>query len=361
MDCDVIIIGAGVVGLSIAYHVSQKYPNKEIYVLERHEKFGQETSSRNSEVIHAGIYYKPGSLKAELCHEGRDIIYKLADKGVESAKIGKLIVATNDEEMEDIIRIQKNAKNNDINLEMLSKDKVKEIEPHITAQAALYSPESGIVNSHKLMEYFLFHSEDNGVAYAFDCHVTNVEKITDGYKVHIRDDEGESEFTTSVVINSAGLDSDTIARMVGLDYELYYSKGEYFSVINGKHKFASHLVYPVPERLDTGLGIHITLDLQGRMRLGPDLHYIERVQDYDVNVGKKQAFYQSVRRFAPFIELDDIVPDSTGIRPKLQGPNEKPKDFVIKEELPGFINLVGIESPGLTASPAIGKYVAQLL
>ena len=129
MDCDVIIIGAGVVGLSIAYYVSQKYPDKEIYVLERHEKFGQETSSRNSEVIHAGIYYKPGSLKADFCHEGRDIIYKLADKGVESRKMGKLIVATNDEEMEDIIRIQKNARNNDVNLEMLSTEKIKEIEP----------------------------------------------------------------------------------------------------------------------------------------------------------------------------------------------------------------------------------------
>jgi L-2-hydroxyglutarate oxidase LhgO len=362
MDSDIIIIGAGVVGLSVASSISKKYPDKEIYVLERHEKFGQETSSRNSEVIHAGIYYTPNSLKARLCHEGRDMIYQLAEQGnVEAKKIGKLIVATNDEDVEQLHQIKENAKKNDVELEFLAEEKVKELEPKITAKAALFSPESGIVNSHGLMEYFLRNAQQNGVAVAFACEVQRVDKIDGGYSVTVNDEGGEYPITTKVLINCAGLEADKIANMLGLDYTQYYCKGDYFGVTNGKNKLISHLIYPTPEKKNVGLGIHMTLDLQGGMRLGPDTEYIERTQCYDIDEGKKQAFYESVKRFAPFIELEDIYTDMSGIRPKIQAPGEVARDFIIKEEMPGFINLMGIESPGLTSSPAIGKYVAEMI
>jgi L-2-hydroxyglutarate oxidase LhgO len=192
--------------------------------------------------------------------------------------------------------------------------------------------------------------------------VVSVEQEKGGFRIGTVNSRGERfDFTSERVVNAAGLQSDILARMIGKGYTLHYCKGDYFSIANAKNGVVKRLVYPVPEKDHVGLGVHLTLDLGGRMRLGPDAAYIDRVEDYHVDAGKGDQFYESAVKFLPFIRREDVVPDMSGIRPKLQGPGDKFRDFVISEDLPGFINLVGIESPGLTAAPAIARYVKELL
>ena len=366
---DVAIIGAGVIGLAIAARVADK--NRSVYILERNDTFGQETSSRHSGVIHSGIYYPEGTLKARLCVAGSGMLYKLCPKhNIGYQKPGKLIVATSDKEAGELEALfDRGRKNGAPGLKLVTKRELQLLEPNVAGVAAIWAPDTGIVDSHALMKFFIARATGKGAQIAYRTEVIGIEKVSDGYRVLVRDGEDEFSFITSVLINSAGLGSDRVAEMAGIDiasagYRLHYGKGEYFSVGGGKNRLVKRLIFPVPPAGVSGVGIHATFDLDGRMRLGPSIEYTDRL-DYAVSEGNRKLFYNAVRTFLPFIEYDDLEPEMAGISPKLQGPGEDIKDFVIREEsdkgLPGFVDLVGIESPGLTAAPAIAEYVAGLI
>lgn len=363
------VIGAGVVGLAVAAQVSGK--GKDVYILEKNETFGKETSSRNSEIIHAGIYYPEGSLKAETCVDGNAMLYEICRRyGIGHRKTGKLIVATEDEDVGKLEELlERGRRNGARGLKVLSRGEINKLEPNIEAVAAIFSPSSGTMDSHTLMRYFLSKAQGAGAKIAYKSNVIGIEKLSDGYEVTVENGSGSFPFKTEILINCAGLYSDRIAQLGGIDinkagYQLFYCKGEYFSVGNRKNRLIERLIYPVPQPSGGGLGIHATLDLEGRMRLGPDARYVNEI-DYRVDESQRGLFYSSVKAFLPFIESDDLEPEMAGIRPKLQGPGEDFRDFVIRHEqdrgLPGFINLIGIESPGLTSAPAIARYVESMV
>jgi len=366
-ELNITIIGAGVVGLAVAEELSQSHDN--IFVIERNLSFGQEISSRNSEVIHAGIYYPKDSLKAKSCVEGRRLLYEFCrSNNIPHKKTGKLIVAINDNEAGDLARLYRNGLDSGAgDLEMFSKGDIAKIEPNVKAEQAIYSPSTGILDTHGFMKKLSDVFTSRGGQIAYNTAVTAVDKAGGGFTVMTKNEkEGEFKFSTRILINCAGLDSDKIPVMAGLknpEYRLKYCKGDYFRVHNGKAKFINRLVYPVPRKEGAGLGIHATLDLGGGLRLGPDDEYVERV-NYDINPAKQKSFYESVKTFLPFIQLDDLAPDTSGIRPKLQGRSESFRDFIIKDEsengFPCFINLIGIESPGFTACLSIAKLVKNL-
>ena len=363
------VIGAGVVGLAVAAQLSRKC--KDVYVLERNETFGKETSSRNSEIIHAGIYYPEGSLKAETCVDGNAMLYEICQRyGIGYRKTGKLIVATEDEEVGKLEELlDRGRRNGARGLKVLSKGEVNKLEPNIESIAAILSPSSGIIDSHTLMRCFISKAQEEGAKIAYKSNVIGIEKLSDGYQVMVDNGSGSFLFKTEILINCGGLHADRIAQLGGIDinragYQLFYCKGEYFSVGNRKNRLIERLIYPVPQPSSGGLGIHATLDLEGRMRLGPDAKYVDKI-DYGIDESQKGLFYSSVKAFLPFIEIDDLEPEMAGIRPKLQGPGDDFRDFVIRHEqdrgLPGFINLIGIESPGLTSAPAIARYVENIV
>ncbi|MCX5642169.1 MAG: NAD(P)/FAD-dependent oxidoreductase [Candidatus Omnitrophica bacterium] len=366
---DITIIGAGVVGLSIASQVAQK--NRNVVLVERHSGFGQETSSRNSEVIHAGIYYPEGFLKAKLCVAGNIMLYRICQENkIPYKQTGKLIVAVTEKQVPDLEDLLEKGKRNGVeNLSLISSKKVGELEPHITACAALFVPSAGIIDSHRLMKFWETKAKDSGASIIYGCEVKSIEKISGGYRVGVNDSSGETFFfSTRILINSSGLESGNIAARAGIDideagYRISYCKGEYFRVGGGKHKLAQRLIYPTPPKPGF-VGIHTVPDLQEMMKLGPYDYYVDKI-NYDVDETNRELFYRSVKPFLPFIELEDLKPDTSGIHPKIQKPGEPIKDFIITHEekrgLPGFINLVGIESPGLTSSPAIGSYVEKMV
>ena len=366
---DIAVIGAGVIGLAIAAQVAKK--DRAVYILESNESFGRETSSRNSGVIHAGIYYPEGSLKAKTCVEGNALLYEICQRyEIGCIKTGKLIVATRAEEVEELETLLQRGRRNGVKgLEMLPRTKVKEMEPNVSAMAAIFSPSTGIIDSYALMKFFLYQAEEEGAKVAYRTKVVGIERLSDGYEVMVENGGGSFPFKTEVIINCAGLNSDKMAQLAGINvneagYKLFYCKGEYFSVGNNKNRLIKRLIYPTPEPNIKGAGIHAGFDLEGRMRLGPSARYVEGI-DYRVDESQKWFFYHSAKRFLPFIEYEDLEPEMAGIRPKLQGPGEDFRDFVISHEhhkgLPGFINLIGIESPGLTGSPAIAEYVGSIV
>ena len=369
---DVVIIGAGVVGLAIASRLVKHYEN--IFVIEKEPSFGQGASSRNSEIIHAGIYYHSDSLKAKTCVEGNRMLYEICQNNkIPFKKLGKLIVSTNSDEDKqiDVFYTQGNT-NGVVGLEIIDSAKIKELEPNIEGIRALFSPETGVVDSHKLMEYFYLKAKEEGAGIVYQSKVKSIHRQSGFYQMEIEDSHQELfKFSSKIVVNAAGLYSDLIAAMVGInikkeEYDLKYCKGQYFRLSPDKSRLINRLVYPVPDQSDGGLGIHLTPDISGQVKLGPDAQYLpENVEDYEVDKDRQQQFCDSINKFAPFIKLDDIYPDMAGIRSKLQGPNEDFRDFVIQEEsdkgFPGFINLIGIESPGLTCAVSIAKYVENLL
>jgi L-2-hydroxyglutarate oxidase LhgO len=358
-----------VIGLAIAEKVSEQHQG--VFLLEKHPVFGQETSSRNSEVIHAGIYYERNSLKAKLCVEGNRLLYDYCRKyDVPFNNCGKLIVATNGEEVKVIEGIKQTAENNGVFLDICERDRIKEMEPGIFALKALFSPTTGIVDSHQLMKQYETNAINNGCQIAYKSEVTGIRKIQKGYEVTISEPEGDSySFTTGILINAAGLTSDKIAEMAGMmdeDLRIHFCKGEYFRINPPKNKLIKRLIYPVPHHNMEGIGIHVTIDMGGGVKLGPDVKYLEdNVYDYRLTPSKQEAFFKSAKKFLPFLELNDIAPEMAGIRPKIQKPGDPQKDFYIMEEskrgLPGLINLIGMESPGLTSSIAISKYVNELI
>jgi L-2-hydroxyglutarate oxidase LhgO len=366
-EIDVAIIGAGVIGLATAREIAQG--GKGVFVFEKNRTFGLETSSRNSEVIHAGIYYPEDSLKAKLCVEGKSLLYKLCDKhNIAYKKSGKIIVAADENEISWLEELYEQGRKNGVaDLMLLSRTELKKLEPNIEARAGLLSPSSGIFDSHTLLKFLHSQAREKGAEFVFGTEVIEIERAGAKYKVQIKDRDGISAFVTRVVVNCAGLNSDRIAQLVGIDiakagYKLHYCKGEYFSLDSKYRNLVSRLIYPTPEQV--GHGIHWRQALDGRVLLGPSAHYVEAI-DYAVDETQKQDFYNSAKRFLPIVELEDLEPEFAGIRPKLQGPGESFRDFVITHEeragFSGLINLIGIESPGLTASLAIARYVGRIM
>ena len=365
---DLLIIGAGVVGLAIAEAVAAK--NRHVVVLEKNDSFGQETSSRNSEVIHAGIYYPKEFLKSRLCLQGNSLLYAWCEKhSVPHRRIGKLIIAANEEECADLEWIKKTAEDNGVEkLEYWGQAQLKNKEPEVKALAALFSPSTGIIDTHRLMQTLLISAEGKNIIITYRSEVTAIH--FDGSTWDLEINNGEYHISTKTIVNSAGLHSDRIAALAGLDidaacYRLKPCKGNYFTATPAPK--INHLIYPVPVKNNVGLGIHATLDLSGRVRFGPDSRYLSDDQplNYVVDEELKPAFHESIGSYLPGVSIDTLNPDMCGIRPKIQGPGDPVMDFIIREEsgrgLSGLINLIGIESPGMTACLAIGEYVRDKL
>jgi L-2-hydroxyglutarate oxidase LhgO len=365
---DILIIGAGVVGLSVAERLADD--RREILLVERHDGFGRETSSRNSEVIHAGLYHPEDSFKASFCVKGNRMLYQLCkEKGIPFKKTGKIIVAQNQEEVDKIHSILKQGNKNGVEgLKIITKKEVQKIEPELHCEAGLFSPDSGILDTHSLMHYLEKKAESKGAMVAYNCEVMGVEKNREAYFVNINDADGQQlKVEAPVVINSAGLDCDTIASSTGIDidkagYRIHPCKGEYFSLASKYRAKLHHLIYPAPTPIS--LGVHVVVGLDGLLKVGPNAFYVDKI-DYNVDLQHKQDFYEKAKRFLPLLLPEELTPDMAGIRPKLQRKNELFHDFIINEEsekgFKGLINLVGIESPGLTACLAIAEYVEGLL
>jgi L-2-hydroxyglutarate oxidase LhgO len=367
-DTPLTILGAGVVGLAVAARLAPRFP--ETVILERHERHGTETSSRNSEVIHAGMYYPAGTLKARLCVRGNRLLYELCGRmGVPHRRITKLIVATAPGETGELDRLLALGHANGVELAMLTAEECRRLEPAVPAVAGLLSPTTGIVSAHGLMDALLQEARGHGAILQPRAELVGVERGDREYRLEIRTPDGVESLTSERVVNAAGLDSDTVAALAGIDvaaagYRLHWWKGSYFAVSGPKARAVSRLVYPVPTHVS--LGVHAVLGLDGRLRFGPDVdHLPERRQDYTVDESKRAEFGTAVRHLFPGIGDEDLTPDIAGIRPKLQGPGEGFRDFVIAEEsargLPGLVSLVGIDSPGLTSALAIAEDVDRLL
>ncbi len=339
-------------------------PGLNVFILEQNARHGEGVSSRNSEVVHAGIYYPEGSLKAELCVAGNRMLYELARRrGIPHQKVGKLIVAADPSEAGELERLfMQGRKNGAPALEMIGETRIARMEPNIRARAALYSPETGIISVHDLMNDLLARALENQAHLICRTGVVHIELEKGAWRILTRNDRGaESTFLSGVVINCAGLASDAVANMMGGAYQLHYCKGDYCGISGVKSGLVHRLIYPAPLKNHVGLGVHVTMDLNGRLKLGPDAAYIDRVEDYTVAPEKAALFFEHAVKFLPFLKPENISADMAGIRPKLQGPEDAFADFVIREDAPGFINLVGIESPGLTASPAIARYVKTIV
>lgn len=364
---DITIIGAGVVGLSIAAELSGA--GREIIVVERHDGFGREASSRNSEVIHAGIYYSKDFHKTRLCTEGRRILYELCPRvDIPVKKCGKLIVAIEEEHLPVIEALKERAEENEVEgLRLLSRDEMRAIEPRVRAEGGLWSAETGIIDSHRLMAY-LEKKASCDTTFAYNCELISLKRKGDGYLVGIRDADGEVyQFMSRVVINAAGVGAEEVAIMAGIDtaaagYTIYPCKGEYFRVGGTAGPLFTNLVYPPPTEIS--LGLHTVVDLQGGMKIGPSAFYVDEI-DYNVDEHHREDFFLGAEKYLPDLQREHLSPDMAGIRPKLYREGEAERDFVIRHEedrgLPGLINLIGIESPGLTAAPAIGRYVKKMV
>ncbi len=368
LDVDVAVIGAGVVGLACAAALARS--GSSVVVIERNGQIASEITSRNSQVVHAGIYNPVGSLKSTLCVEGRRaLVERCARWKVPYRKIGKLIVAATDADVARLDAILERALANDVEgLRRVEAAEVLEREPHLRAAAAIESTETGIVDAVAYARSFLAEAEEHGASLALGAEVVAIEPVAGGYAVHSRSLDGEeSSLCSAAVVNAAGLVSDRIAALAGIDvdacgYRLHFCKGDYFSLLPDAPLRFSQLIYPLPE--EAGLGVHATLDFDGRVRFGPDTTYIDELE-LRVDPAKAERFAEAIRYYAPAMRAGWLAPEYAGIRPKLAGPGEAFRDFVIEEEgergLPGFVNLIGIESPGLTAASAIADRVAGLL
>jgi L-2-hydroxyglutarate oxidase LhgO len=359
---DAVVIGAGVVGLAAARALAMA--GREVVILEAEDAIGTHTSSRNSEVIHAGIYYLKGSLKARSCVAGKELLYEYCvTHGVPHQRCGKLIVATDEKQVSELENIQKKAHGNGVtDVVWMSREQALALEPELACVAALYSPSTGIIDSHALMLAYLGDAEDRGAMLARKSAFIAGDAVADGFVLHIA---GADPIKTRVLVNSAGFKAPSVAKRIeGYPAKLvppeYYAKGNYYS-LNKKSPF-SRLVYPVPE--PGGLGVHVTLDLAGQARFGPDVEWVERI-DYTVDPKRAERFYAAIRRYWPGLPEGALLPGYAGIRPKTAGPGEPAGDFVVQgpraHGVPGLVNLFGIESPGLTSSLALAGMVLEEL
>jgi len=358
INFDAVVIGAGIVGLAIGNELCDIYDN--VLVIEKESDFGQHVSSRHSGVIHSGIYYDPDSLKAKLCVEGNKLIYKFAkDKKIDYLNCGKLVVGHNQKDLEKLKALmEKGVVNGVEGLKILTSDEATIIEPLVKCKNALLVPSTGIIDSHGVMLELSNEIESkNGLIY-YNSEVEEINKTEISYNLKISNEV--TQISSPIVINSAGLWCDAVSRMLGIDsYEIHYCKGDYYK--SNKNFNLKYLIYPLPEKI--GLGIHSVLQLDGSISFGPNAYYVKNL-DYEINKKYINEFHSSINKYID-IEKSDLSIDYSGIRPKPFGPEENPKDFIINNEFgrgyPNFINLIGIESPGLTSSLAIGKYVRRLL
>lgn len=366
MDFRVVVIGAGIVGLSVAAKLAERFEN--VLIIDKNNKFGQETSSRNSEVIHSGVYYPHYSLKSMLCVAGRKKLYSYCrQKGITFNKCGKYIVASNPEELVSLRTILTNAERNGVdNACLISKAELRNREPNVRASGAVFFAETGVVSSFELMKSLETSILNKNGQIVYSTELINMQKTSGGYRLFVKDGHSDFSFTSEIVVNSAGLYADTISAMLGItDYPIYFCKGEYFAVSNGKNKMLNSLIYPLPNK-NISLGVHATLDVNGGLKLGPNAFFIEKKdKNYKVNNVHLADFFNSAVKFLPFLEKKDLHPDQAGIRPKISLNANKFYDFIIRNEYlngcKNFINLLGIESPGLTASLAIADYVNSLI
>jgi L-2-hydroxyglutarate oxidase LhgO len=371
MDADVVVVGAGAVGLACAAELSRA--GLAVVVAERHDSPGQETSSRNSQVLHAGIYYPAGSLKARLCVQGNRSLAAFCEAhGVPFLRIGKWLLALEPEEEVRLAEVVAGGRANGVLLEDVALSRLRAEEPHVRAAAAVLSPSTGILDVHGLFRALRVIAEENGASFAFRHALKGAEPVAGGFELLFDDPSGEEvRVSASRVVNAAGLDADVVAGMPGLDvdaagYRLSWVRGHYFRIRGAKRHLARRLLYPVhPPGGGSFLGIHLTVDLDGELKLGPDVEWLpERRQAYAVRGELLDPFFEAAVRYLPGLEREDLSPDQSGIRPRLQGPGAPFRDFVIAEEsargLPGWVNLVGIESPGLTSCLEIAREVGTL-
>ena len=362
------IIGAGVIGLAVAERLSRR--SGDLVVVEGHDSFGRETSSRNSEVIHAGLYYSGELWKTLLCLRGNPLLYELcAREGIACRRTGKIVVAADEHELADLERLHARARANGVpGVKLLSGSEITRLEPRLHAPLGLYSPDSGIIDSHGLMSWLERTAASRGAVFAYGCTVAGVARQNAGYRLVIRDADGQwLELEAQTVVNCAGLGAEHIAALAGIDtaqagYRVHLCKGEYFNLSSRFRGAFRHLLYPVPRPLN--LGAHVVLSLDGRLRIGPNAFFVEEVE-YSVDPGHQEGCFREARKLIPDLTLEDLSPDMAGIRPKLYREGEPFRDFIIREEsargLPGFINLIGIESPGLTSCLAIAEEVEALV
>lgn len=364
-EVEAVVVGAGVIGLAAARALA--LAGHEVIVLERAYTIGFETSSRNSEVIHGGLYYPQGSLKARTCVEGRERLYAYcAERGVPHSRLGKLIVATEEAEVPGVEKIEAAAKANGVdNLEWLSAAEAQRLERELHCIAALMSPSTGIIDSHALMLAYQGEAEEAGAFIAFRAPVLSGRVLGNGgFELQVGGEE-PATIACRVLVNAAGLYAPALSRRVaGIPAAsippAYFCRGVYFT-LSGRTPF-HHLIYPVP--VPGGLGVHITLDLAGQARFGPDVEWIDEV-DYAVDPRRGDAFYAAVRRYWPALRAGALQPGYAGIRPKISGPSDPAADFVVQgpaeHGVPGLVNLYGIESPGLTASLPLADEVLRKL
>jgi L-2-hydroxyglutarate oxidase LhgO len=359
---DTVVIGAGVVGLAIARELA--LAGREVVILDAEDAIGTHTSSRNSEVIHAGIYYPKGSLKARSCVEGKRLLYDYcASHGVPHRRCGKLIVATSEKQLEELNAIRAKAHANGVtDVDWIAKTEVARLEPELFCLEALHSPSTGIIDSHSLMLAYLGDAEAAGAMLALRSPLERGMVRADGFELAVAHAE---PIACRVLVNSAGLRAPSVARAIeGYPAQLapreLYAKGNYYSLT--RRAPFSRLVYPVPE--PGGLGVHVTLDLAGQARFGPDVEWVERI-NYDVDPRRADRFYAAIRRYWPGLPDGSLAPGYAGIRPKTTAAGEPASDFEIqgprKHGVPGLVHLYGIESPGLTASMALARLVREEL
>lgn len=365
---DVAVVGGGVVGLACAAALARA--GRSVVILEREDAVARGITSRNSEIIHAGIYYQPRSLKAELCVRGSELVYaRCAAQGIAHRRTGKLIVAVEDAELgvlEDLCA--RGSANGAPGLELIDARELRRLEPAVTGVGALRSPATGIVDAHALAVSFLAEAEAHGAYLLLRHEVVSLSRREHGWRVFALAPDGtRQKLDCAAVVNAAGLQSEQIARLAGLDvdrcgYRLHFCKGDYFALAPGAPLSISRLVYPIPS--EAGLGIHATIDLGGRVRFGPDAEFVDDVR-YDVDPRKAARFAEAGASYLPALRAEWLSPDYAGVRPKLAGEGEGFADFVVCEEslrgLPGLVDCLGIESPGLTAATAIARRVRALL
>lgn len=359
-DFSHIVVGAGAVGLAIGARLSRAGLN--VLVLERHSLTGQETSSRNSEVIHAGLYHPPESLKTKLCIRGKNLIYeKAAKSGVMTRNCGKWIVAQTPEQVKYLENMKRRAEITGVPLKWVSLEDAKRIEPAVIARKAiLESPTTGIISAHELMSWYEAELQEGGGDLATHTEVSGLRQVDQIYEVQTTDG---SKVTAPYVINAAGLSAPTISNLLlpsDRHIKSFFAKGNYFSYPLMKPRI-ERLVYPCPSNHGS-LGTHLTIDLQGRIKFGPDLEWVNSPKDLTANAKNLQEAKKAISEYLD-IDTSLLVPDYAGIRPKISTATNHFQDFIIREEkgFPGFINLLAIESPGLTASMAIAEYVEDLV
>ena len=369
---EAVVIGAGVVGLACARALARR--GIETVILERHEAFGTETSARNSEVIHAGLYYASGSRKAALCVAGRNALYAFCTSHqVSHRRCGKLIVASDEAQMPKLLALQQQGMANGVtDLRLIDGDEARTLEPNLACSAALLSPSTGIIDSHGLMLALLGDAERNGAMLALQSPLRAARVADDGIVLTIGsgNDTDSTQLRTRLVINAAGLSATQVARCIeGFPQQHcptpHYAKGNYYALA-GCAPF-SRLIYPLPE--PGGLGVHLTLDLGGQARFGPDVEWLPETwaeaPDYDVDPRRSQGFYAEVRRYWPQLQDGALSPAYSGVRPKISGPDDPAADFLIQgpqeHGVPGLVNLFGVESPGLTACLAIADAACEAL